>query len=118
MLNGLALYDADFRSSTTLTLTLRFESWPYFGRVCDLELSAGELRCFSDSPPQINEIVWVNDHLFWSSKRAILKLFDHSDGSSYQVASQWHNPRSLTKINDSLLWLDFHAGSLWRLIEE
>jgi formylglycine-generating enzyme required for sulfatase activity len=116
--NGLAVYGVDLNSQNEITISLRLDSWPHVGRVCNLGIEQGNLSCYSDSPPQINEVVWAGEQLYWSSKRAIAKLIDIEGTSSYQVASQWHTPRSLTAIDDSLLWLDFHAGSLWSLGEE
>ena len=99
-------------------LGLRRDAWPYVGRVCALSVGSEQPICFSDSPPQLSELVWVNDDLYWSSKRAVLKSYTLQDVSTYQVVSEWHAPSKLRSLNGVAIWLNELTGSLWRIDDE
>ncbi len=109
-----AVYDADLDPNQDYTLSLRLESWPFIGRVCTLGRETAELDCFSDSPPQISELAWVEDQLYWSSRRAVMRATLLEENQTYEVISQWHAPKALTAVDGRLMWLDHLAGSLWR----
>ena len=115
---GFALYGASPSPSGEITISLRLESWPYIGRVCNLSPNQEQLRCFSDSPPQISAVKWLGDELYWASKRAVLRLIDLEGVSTYSVVSEWHAPSMLKVIEGKLMWVDQLTGSVWTVAFE
>ena len=111
--SGFMLYDVSISPSHQVTLALRRDVWPYVGRICDLELNDLSLTCFSDSPPQLSEVEWIGDELYWASKRSISRLKALDGTLTYEVVSEWHSPQSLKNINGIAMWLNPLSGSLW-----
>lgn len=100
-----------------ITFTLRLNNWPYSGLVCEMSDENTSPTCLTNSPPQIAHPIWVDDQLYWSTRRAVVGLSQQDEVITFEVVSEWHRPQRLFTYQGRLTWLDQTAGSLWSFPE-
>jgi hypothetical protein len=98
-----------------ITVALRLDQWPHSGLICTVALTGQALDCLSDSPPQIAQPLWIGDDLYWSTRRAVVRLHKEEQVTTYKVMSQWHRVAAMTSYQGQLVWVDQLSNTLWRL---
>ena len=100
-----------------VTLSLRLDPWPHSGLICDVNLDDYSLACLSDSPPQIAQPLWHRDQLYWFTRRAVVRLLQLPEVTTYEVMSQWHRVAAMTIHQDRVIWVDQLSNALWGIAD-